>query len=67
VWRREKKPKNLLNKKITEKIDHEKKLIKPIIIFKKIFGSVQFWFYKPETKNQTEPEKKNRTNRNQAH
>jgi len=33
-------------------------LIKPIIIFKKIFGSVQFWFYKPETKNQTEPEKK---------
>ena len=36
-------------KKITKKIKFEKKLIKPIIIFKKPTGSVWFRFDEPET------------------
>jgi hypothetical protein len=37
-------------KKTPKKLNHEKKLIKPIRIFKKIFGSVQFRFHKLEIK-----------------
>jgi hypothetical protein len=45
-------------KKLKKKLNHEKKSIKPIKIFFKIFSSVQF--HKPEIKkpNQTEKNKK---------
>jgi len=42
-WKTEK-----TEKKITEKIEPWKKLIKLIKILKKPTDSVQFWFYKPE-------------------
>ena len=46
-----KKPTNQENRKKTpKKLNHEKKLIKPIRIFKKIFGSIQFRFHKLEIK-----------------
>ena len=61
------KPKNWLNrenrKKITEKTEPWKKLIKPIIILKKPTGLVWFRFYKPKTEktkpnpNRKKPEK----------
>jgi len=50
-----KKPKNQF------KLNHEKK---PIRILKKLIGSVQFWFYKPETKKtEPNPNQKNEPNR----
>jgi hypothetical protein len=50
-------------KKLKKKLNHEKKSIKPIKIFFKIFSSVQF--HKPEIKkpNQTEKNKKTKPNR----
>jgi hypothetical protein len=41
-------------------VNHEKKLIKLIRIFKKLTGLVQFWFYKPGTERTElkKPEKK---------
>jgi len=48
-------------KKITEKTELWKKLIKPIKILKKTTDSVRFWFYKPQTeKTEPNPNRKNR-------
>jgi hypothetical protein len=49
-----------------------KNLIKSIKILKKLTGSVQFWFYKPETektesnRTQTEPNRKNQVKSSQT-
>jgi hypothetical protein len=54
----EKKIKKLIK---SRKSNCKKKLIKLIKILKKPIGSVQFWFYKPETeKIELNPNRKNR-------